>query len=470
MSQKPNDDRPSAEVLPIAATPVKRIEEKVENKDFPDKPQFRGNEVTPSTIENLEIILKGEGYSVRYNTMSKKIEIDFPHQNCTVDNRDNVGLTQVISLAARYGIATGHIPAYIEVIADKHAYNPVADWIRSKLWDGVDRLPAFFATVTTAPAYPLPFKETLMRKWLLSAVAAVLMPTGFRNRGVLTLQGPQSIGKTSWVQSLVSDSKLKAQFVKLDHHLDTGSKDSILGAISHWIIEIGELESSFKMDVARLKGFLTATTDKVRRPYAKVEAEYARRSVFVATVNDARFLVDPTGNSRWWTIPVEKLDYNHTIDMRQLYAQLALSYEAGEEWWLTPDEEAQLAQINAQHATISAVDELIRSYVDPALMGRADNLYVTASGLLRLLGIDNPSNPQSREAGATLRQVLGEPKRVKGAFRWRFPGALDHNGKGFVTPEVAAQNAPKGKWADILRASPPPPAPDPSPQESGHEY
>jgi predicted P-loop ATPase len=119
-------------------------------------------------------------------------------------------------------------------------------------------------------------------------------------------------------------------------------------------------------------------------------------------------LVDSTGNSRWWTIAVTYLDADHGIDMQQLYAQLAVAIDAGAEWWLTPEEETQLALVNAQHQAVSAVDELIRSRVDPACSDRTDNPYVTASGLLRLLGIDNPTNTQAKEAAATLRQLFGE--------------------------------------------------------------
>lgn len=81
-----------------------------------------------------------------------------------------------------------------------------------------------------------------------SAVAAALKPTGFKARGVLTLQGSQSIGKTSWISALMPDQVLREICIKLDHHLDASNKDSLITAVSHWIVEIGELDSSFKKD------------------------------------------------------------------------------------------------------------------------------------------------------------------------------------------------------------------------------
>lgn len=52
---------------------------------------------------------------------------------------------------------------------------------------------------------PVQLRDVLIHRWLISAVAAVMVPQGFFGRGILTLQGPQSIGKTSWIRELVPD-------------------------------------------------------------------------------------------------------------------------------------------------------------------------------------------------------------------------------------------------------------------------
>ncbi len=433
---------------------AKRIPRKVRNEEFPHAPEHRDNATLPGTIENLKVILRKEGVKVRYNRDKKRIEIECPGPEPTPDNSENVGLAKVISVAARYAFPTGLIAGYLEVIASENAYSPAEDWIRSKPWDGEDRLPALYASVHAAPGYPEKLKEILLYRWLLSIVAAALTVNGFRTRGVLVFQGAQGINKTTWVAYLISDPELRELLVKLDHLLDVGNKDSILGAIEHLIVELGELESSFKRDFARLKGFLTSPVDKVRRPYAKLASTYPRRTVFAATVNDARFLVDPTGNSRWWTIAVVKLNPYHGIDMQQLYAQLAVDLGNKAQWWLAPEEEAALAEVNQRHQAVSAIDELIRSYVDPARHGRPDNPSVTASGLLRKLGITNPTNPQCREAGATLRQLLGDPTESQGSNRWRFPGTLNRDQSAFELPaDDPAERSSSPPWG---RPAPPP--------------
>ena len=311
--------------------------------------------------------------------------------------------------------------SFIGVIADKHQFNPVADWILSKPWDNTSRLNELFATLTHRPDFPEDLKNKLIFRWLLSAVAAALSPSGFKARGVLTLQGPQSIGKTSWISALITDSVLREAVLKLDHHLDAGNKDSLISAITHWIVEIGELDSSFKKDIARLKGFLTSDRDKVRRPYGRSDSEYSRRTVFCATVNDDNFLVDSTGNSRWWTIPVTAINYAHGIDMQQVFAQLATHLEDGMEWWLTPEEEGQLELHNKKHRAVSVIRERVIDALDLDRINESTLSAMTATQLLQSIDIKHPTNSQSKECASILRELLGESKRINGSNKWGIP-------------------------------------------------
>jgi len=387
---------------------------------FPNQPR-NGSHQVPTTIPNVVHLLASYGITVRYNTISKKLKIIVPGSSGIPENADNVALYEIISLANLCGMATGQIPNFVEAVGDRNPSNPVAEWITRKHWDGVNRLDAFYDTLVEREGYPKPLKEMLMYRWLISCVAAALKPSGFRCRGVLTLQGPQSIGKTAWVNALVPDEILRESAVKLDHHLDANNKDSLVTAISHWIVEIGELDSSFKKDTARLKGFITSDRDKVRRPYGRADSEYPRRTVFCATVNDHDFLVDMTGNSRWWTIPVTKIDYTHGIDMQQLFAQLAVDYEKGAHWWLSQGEEKCLEKHNQGHRTISVIRDRVLEHIDIERLHDPNLPAMTPTELLRDIGFDNPTNPQSRECAAVLRDLIGESKRIKGQNKWRIP-------------------------------------------------
>lgn len=396
---------------------------------FPDRPPPRSDR-PPATIANVEHLLKYAGIRVRYNEVSKRDEILIPGKQGSQDNVDNVTLTYIISLAAEHHIPTGNVPGFVEAIANKNAYNPIRDWINSRRWDGLDRLPAVYETVVQAAGYPDSLKHVILRKWLRSVSAAATRPS-FRSRGVLTLQGAQGAGKSSWIKALISDPDLADRMIKLGHHMDPSNKDSLIGAIGFAITEIGELDSSFKKDIARLKGFLTDDTDRVRRPYDRRESSYPRRTVFAATVNEHQFLQDPTGNTRFWTIPIASLNWRHEIDMQQVFAQLAQEVEGGETWWLADHEERQLNELNSRHSTASPVAERLAEMVDIDRIGSEGLDAMSATQVLEWLQLPQ-TNQMAREAGAALRGLLGDPKKIKGAMKWRVPIRTDD---GFSPPK-----------------------------------
>lgn len=331
---------------------------KIDTRSFPDQPPH-GN-MPPLTVNNLRHVLALHDVVVRYNVIKKDMEILLPGHRGTVDNALNVTEAKIVSLVAAHGMSTTHVNQFLLVLADENPFNPAADWIRSKPWDGVDRLPAFYATIQVKDGYPTWFRDVLMRRWLLSAAAAALLPSGFKTRGVLVLQGAQGIGKTSWLKSLVPDPVLADSLVKLDHSFDGGNKDNLLTAIRHWLCELGELGSSFRRDIERVKGILTNDIDKVRQPYARQDSTYPRRTVFMASVNDDTFLVDGTGNRRWLTVRAASINFSHEIDMQQLFAQMARELEQGEQWWLSTEEEDYLDTINLEHMASSVVRDLVR--------------------------------------------------------------------------------------------------------------
>jgi len=365
-------------------------------------------------------MLRGYGIKAIYNVISKEVIIHIPGVAGTSDNQSNVAIEYVNSLATLNGIATGQVPAYVSVIADRNPVNPVASWITGKAWDGRDRLPDLYATIVVRDDFPVKLKKTLMYRWLLSAVAAALLPSGFRTRGVLVLQGRQLLGKTSWFLALIPDPLLRDSVILTGHHLDPASKDSMTTAIQHWLVEMGELDSSFRKDVARLKGFLTSDKDKVRRPYAKTNSEYQRRTVFCASVNEETFLVDPTGNSRFWTLPAVEIDYRHGIDMQQVFAQLAVDLDRGTQWWLTPEEDAELEEQNQAHRAVSSLEELILPELDFE-MPKDKWRYMSATELLQAIGFERPTNGHCRECGSVLRSHFGPPVKIQGVRKWKVP-------------------------------------------------
>ena len=393
---------------------------KLDRSTFPDQPKSPRGAI-PATLENFAYLLKANNISVCFNVIKKRAEVTIPRLAVGTQNRDAVILSHLESLVIRNDMNPGQARSYLLALADTKPFDPFADWIGSKAWDGEPRLSEICATIEPEEGYDPAFRDVLVTKWLLSIVAASSQYRGFRARGVLTLQGGQGVGKTTWLSKLVTPQALSDDVIKLGHSWDGGNKDAKLGALRHRIVELGELEASFRKEMAGLKAFITETSDKIRPPYGRVEAEYPRSTIFAATVNDRQFLLDTTGNSRFWTIPVKRIDYRHTVDIQQVFAELKQRFEAGEQWWLSNEEEATLATINRQHRLISAVESKIEEALDLELIGDTSIPRMTANQVLQKTGIEKPTNAQSKEANVALRALLGESTRSKGANWWRVP-------------------------------------------------
>ncbi|MGD9662788.1 MAG: VapE domain-containing protein [Porticoccaceae bacterium] len=378
----------------------------------PAWPHVGGNGRILNTEPNLSCLLDHYGFTVRYDVIRKDLVVTYPGQSGTQDNQKNAAFSTIESLCNLNRMPTGSLAGYLLKIGDRNQYNPVMDWITVKPWDGQSRLSALADTLVTTPGYDRDLLRLLLRKWLISAVAAAAKPSGFNSRGVLTLQGPQSIGKTRWFARLVPEDQ--RDLLKVDALINPAEKDTVISAVSHWLVEIGELDGTFrKADIAKLKGFITADYDSFRRPYAKAEEKYPRRTVFFASVNDDAFLVDDTGNTRWWTVPVVRINHAHEIDMQQLWAEVFEIFQSGEQWWLTREEEARLEESNDNHRQVDPIEEKILSSYDFSEM-RTQRM--TATEVLEQIGIQ-PTAPTKRKASKILRDHAGEPVRTgKGRF------------------------------------------------------
>lgn len=375
-------------------------------KLFPD---VNANGIPKKTIPNLKALMGYLGISAKYNEVRKSIEVDTPNQKFSIDNRKNAFDGYMASKCVEYGLNEKTWETYALTVADTHAYNPVRAWILSKPWDGVTRLLEFMDTVSTPMSYPEDLKELLITKWLLSAVAAIFVKKDFHCRGVLVLQGEQSMGKTSWFKRLFPKSGLEAGWFGEAMALNPDNKDSVKLSVSKWIVELGELEATFKKaDLNKLKGFLTASVDELRLPYAKGESEFPRRTVFAATVNDRKFLLDDTGNTRWWCIEADRVDYRHEIDTQQLFAEIYETlFMTDAKWWLSPEQERRLEVQNSEYRIPNPVEDLVRRrlvWSDPKSMWRQR----TITEMLMECGMERVTTGDAMKASSLIRKMTGQ--------------------------------------------------------------
>jgi putative DNA primase/helicase len=396
----------------------------LDSKSFPHH-RLRKNSSLPGTLENFKHIMESYGVHIGYDMIRKDMPITVPYLETTIDNAKNVTIAHVKNICSLNDFPVTQIHSNIVALGDLNAFNCVRQWIESGRWDGFNRLPKFRATLTTTKEYPEDFKTVVMDKWMTSAVAAVFDPE-FRARGVLTLSGPQGIGKTTWVNSLVNKLDLRKGVVLTGHSLDANSRDSKMTALTKWITELGEVEATLKNDLPAFKAFITNDMDVFRRPYAAEDSTMPRRTVFCASVNSQFFLKDPTGNSRFWTLRVDKVNYDHGLDMQQVFAQYKQEfYDKGATWWLTPEEEAHLTVINREFETISPVQESLTTLIEQGRSDGKDCVFMSATQLLKAIGIDRPNRTEVAEVHTVMTDLVGAARKTRGIRGWDVPVCLE---------------------------------------------
>lgn len=377
-------------------------------------PDVNGNGKPVSTIENLQAICSRLNVQIRYNVITKEEEILIPNESFSVDNQANASLAFLMSWSGRFRFPVGQLGDFVTYLADKNLFNPVAEWVTSKPWDGVSRLQDICNTLIVEnedDELHKDLKEVLIKRWLISAIAAAFEPHGVSAHGVLVIQGRQSLGKTAWFKRLVP----KHLGVIADGlMLKPDDKDSVKQAVSNWLVELGELDATFrKADIAQLKSFLTRDRDTLRRAYARRESTFARRTVFFASVNPKEFLHDSTGNRRYWTLSCVDINHKHDIDMQQMWAEIYELYKSGEPWVLWPHELDALNEINKEYETIDPITERLQSKLDwdaPKL----NWVWRSATEILILVGLDKPSHGDSTKCSQSMKELNGnQAKKTK---------------------------------------------------------
>ena len=123
--------------------------------------------------------------------------------------------------------------------------------------------------------------------------------------------------------------------------LHVKDKDSVMSLLGHGIVELGELDATFKKsDISDIKSFTSRQTDKIRPPYGRDLLVKPRRTSMCSSVNDAQFLNDPSGARRFFVLALEALDQKglDSVDMMQVWAQVWALYKGGAKWWFDAGE------------------------------------------------------------------------------------------------------------------------------------
>lgn len=391
------------------------------------------NPVPKCTLENFKILLDTYNIQIKFNEITHTRDIFFNNPLFANDNyeinQESNNITRIKSLCERHSIKQQSIYDYINVVANENAYNPFKEIIENTKWDGISRLDDFYNTIIVEPENE-EIKKLYLRKWLLQAVYLTCLNDGeivLTGRQVLVFQGNQHIGKTTWFKTLLPSNL--HHFLIDGVKLDTNNDMSIKNCIEKIFVELGELGSTFrKSDQDSLKAFISKHEDSLNMKYMAQHQTYRRRTSFFASVNDANFLQDKTGNSRFLVLPVISINYNQ-VDMLQLYAELLLHAKVEQakrikennqipEYELTATETEMQNLINSSYSSISPIEELIDKYFDFEQDFSAWNKHMLAIDVLKTIDYPNKTKRETNEIAQILknRRVKKGNKKINGFY------------------------------------------------------
>lgn len=327
------------------------------------------------TIENVLIILENDYFlkdKLAYNDFANRAVVigKLPWSdevNRDWKDDDDAGLRYYIEKA--YDITTvNKILDALALCFRNNAFHPVREYLNSLKWDGVKRVDTLL--IDYLGCEDSLYTKAVTRKHMAAAVGRVMKP-GIKYDYMLTLSGPQGIGKSSFIRILGGDWYN-------DSLTTVAGKEAYEQLQGSWLMELGELMATKKADIETLKQFLSKNEDIYRVAYGRRTSRFPRQCIFWGSSNDKEFLRDKTGNRRFWPMDcnIEKPTKNIFKDLPkerdQIWAEAVVLYKAGEKLYLEGAELEEAFKQQEEHSEESAKTGLILEYLDTFL---PDNWY-----------------------------------------------------------------------------------------------
>jgi predicted P-loop ATPase len=364
--------------------------------------------------ELLSLLRQQLGDRLRWNTFNQSIELDQKH----IERIEHFYL----QLAQQGVKVTKDLAAdAVHVVALENPYDPVREYLEH-VADHVPPVPIDqLATAYLRPTdQPGSLYDAMLKATLIAAVRRVFKP-GSKHDSACVLMGPQGCGKSTFWRNLggpwFSDALR-----------DIGSKDDLMVLHRSWIMEWAELDHiTGRKHAGQIKAFLTQQTDLFRAPYQRTTESYPRRSIIVGSTNrDTGFLVDDTGNRRFWVIPVTAEPHipvdGLLLERDAIWSAAVAAYRNNEPNHLA-QEHADM--VDCENQTY-LVDSPWKSAIEEWLSGQRSTLRAITSELLLTEAIGKPVERQGRadqmQVASILRDLGYEKKRawLEGRNKWVF--------------------------------------------------
>lgn len=310
---------------------------------------------------------------------------------------DTYGLPSVSAAALEEGIKT---------VGYTESFHPIRSWLGELEWDKKPRLDNWLVYAlgespeSLSPAL-FEYLRLVGRFWVLGMVNRVMEP-GCKFDYCPVLEGKGGRRKSTLVEVLASTDFYSD--TKFDVSRGHEAQEQVQGV---WLYEIAELAGFSKADVNDIKSFITSKKDRYRVAYGKVVEDFPRQCVMVGTTNDDKYLKDPTGNRRFWPVPVRHVINTEWVQKfrHQLFAEAYQRYLQGERYTPTTEEEERLfVPMQGSRLIETAVETRLMVLLTRDLAGAGDSgihqetKFVTIDRVVTALGVDVAKSSSTLES------------------------------------------------------------------------
>ena len=387
--------------------------------DAEDEPATAPILTKPQKLETAELLayLRTTMDAIRFNTFTQQIEI----KGQALEGAERFYLN-----LAEMGYKVGKelaIDCLVQV-ANENLYDPVTEYLNRNAREVeptyIDRLATTYLRPCDEAQQEPTIYDEMLKRTLIGAVARAFSP-GCKHDTACVIMGDQGAYKSSFWQCL------GGPFFS-DALGDITSKDDIMVLHRSWMMEWAELDHiTNRKHAGQVKAFLSQAVDLLRVPYGKAVESFPRRGIIVGTTNKtAGFLVDETGNRRFWVIPTTKTQQDQIntaallLERDAIWSAAVHAHRDGESSRLPLAMENQISEENDSYL----IDSPWRSPIIEYLDRRVKVELLTSEEILEY-AIKKPLERQSRADQMQVASILKDLGWVKkreatGRRRWHY--------------------------------------------------
>ena len=329
---------------------------------------------------NLRLILNNDPRlkGIVFNQLADGLEIkgEVPWKHPAKYWRDADDAQLICYVEDHYGVfSQRNYDVAVTKVTDDRGYHPIREYFE-KLppWDAIPRVDTLL--IDYLGAKDNAYVRAVTRKALCAANMRIYHP-GIKFDYVIVLNGGQGIGKSTLISMLgmewFSDS------LALSDMNDKTAAEKLQG---YWIHEISEMVGMRKVDLEKVKAFVSRRDDKYRASFGKRVVPHPRQCIFFGTTNaENGYLRDVTGNRRFWNVKVSGEGKYKPWDLTQdtvdqIWAEVAVLAKEGEELFLDHTLEAFANEEQREAMEQDDREGLVREYLDMLLPDGWDDMDV----------------------------------------------------------------------------------------------